>query len=133
MSLHLMDLDGVQEISWEPLEGLLGASWSQLAGPGYSWGLLWAFLGGLAEKDRDQTRHGAILGPSRGLLGAVLGLSWGHLGALLGPSWAILSDIFGPGSTRSEAQCLGGYMCCHKLRINLDAVEEFVVAGDPKL
>ena len=88
-----MDLDGVLETSREPLEGLLGASWGQLAGPGAFLGPLLSLLGGLAEEGRDKRRRGAVLGPSWGSLRAILGPSWGHLGALLGPSWAILGHL----------------------------------------
>ena len=91
---------GLLGASWEPLEGLLGASGRPL---GASWGLLgasWGHSGASAgvgfrkAKIRSVTIRGrCVLEASWGHLGAVLGPSWGHLGVSLGHLGAILGDL----------------------------------------
>ena len=72
MYLRLVDLDGILETFWEPLEGLLGASWGLLAGPGAFLGPSLGLLGGLAGGLWNKIARRGDLEPS-----------WSHLGALL--------------------------------------------------
>ena len=90
MYLRLVDLDGVLETFWQPLEGLLGASWGLLAGPGAFLGPSLGSVGGLGgslEEDRERRPLGAILRPS-----------WGFselCGSYVEPSSAVLSHLGG--------------------------------------